>query len=107
MDKTLCEKCVQAKYFNNPLNSVCEICYSIEKHTKKSNSHFREKIEVPECCGKCTYCILPERDICFNPKEFCLASETFNKDDRFISMKFIRKNYLTKGTPKWCPLKEK
>ena len=106
MNNELCNKCVQSKNADKHLNSVCEVCYQIGKIGNGNNSHFVEKIGVPNCCGDCNYCVTPPLNIFLNEKPYCKASETFDKDERNIYLKIIRKNYLKNGVPKWCPLKD-
>lgn len=96
MDKKLCEKCIHSQYSSEHKNSVCEVCYHIEYIGNGNNSYFIEKINMPDCCGECKYCI---------DKEYCRASQTFDTDERNITMQYIRKNYLSKGNPQWCPLR--
>ncbi len=106
MDLELCKKCVQSQYVLEHENSVCGICYQIENKGNGSNSYFIEVIKVPNCCGECRYCGKDKMNIFVSNKEYCCkASKTFDKDERTISMQFIRKNYLTKNVPKWCPMK--
>lgn len=103
MDKELCRKCVQSKYSEKHTNSVCEVCYHIEEIGNGSNSHYIEKIEQQTCCNECKYIRkAPEHT---GGKYYCKASESFDIDERTISMSIIRKNYVDKNTPKWCPLR--
>lgn len=104
MDKELCKKCVCSQFSEEHHNSVCEICYQIESISNGSNAYFIEKTTCPNSCGNCEHCIIPPINIFANNKPYCNASQTFDKDDRGIIMQYIRKNYLNKGTPKWCPM---
>lgn len=105
MNVELCSKCVQSQYADEHVDSVCEVCYQIDNIGNGSNAYFVEKIDVPNNCGECKYCKKDEINIFINNKEYCTASKTFDKDERIITMQFIRKNYLTRNTPKWCPMK--
>lgn len=105
MDKELCKKCVCFQFSEEHINSVCEMCYQIENIGNGSNAYFIEKIRHQNSCGNCRHCIISSTDIFANNKPYCDASQTFDKDERKIIMQCIRKNYLTKGTPKWCPMK--
>ena len=104
LNKELCKKCIHAKDAELHHNSVCEVCYQIDAIGHGENKEFIEKIEMPECCGKCKYCEFPPKNIFVKQSPYCDASGEFNLDDRRIQMQFIRKNYLTKNTPKWCPM---
>lgn len=103
MNSELCKKCVQSKDSVLHTDSVCEICHQIEVIGNGPNSHFIEKTEKPSCCGECTY-IRYTPDFMGN-KAYCKASEYFVHDDRVIRMHNVRKNYLSKNTPSWCPLR--
>lgn len=105
MDKELCKKCIHTNDAELHYDSVCEVCYHIDSIGNGENKEFIEKIEVPECCGKCKHCMFPARNIFMSQQPWCNASGVFNHDDRKIQMQYIRKNYLTKNTPKWCPMK--
>ena len=105
MDKELCRKCIYAQHSEEHTNSVCEVCYQVESKGNGNNSYFIKKINVPNCCGECAYCVKSPRNIFIKEKEYCKASQKFDKDEKNIVLQYVRKNYLTKGTPKWCPLK--
>lgn len=102
MDKEKCMVCVCSNDRELHSNSVCETCYQIDKKGNGSNYYFIEKIDKPSCCKDCVYCNKPQ--IPFQNRHICGASQTFDKDERTIYRKYIRKNYLQKGMPKWCPL---
>lgn len=101
MNKEKCNVCIYSKY-SEKHNSICEICYQAEAAGNGSNVHFIKKITYPESCGKCDYAKH------FNDSAYCDASKFFDEDNKGITYKYkcIRKNYLNKNTPKWCPLKE-
>lgn len=107
MDKTLCNICIHSKDSELHKDSVCEICYRIDSIGNGENHYFIEKTEAPDYCGKCNYCNSITNNAFVSDKPFCSISKHFNKDDRSIQMHYIRRNYLRKGTPKWCPLRGK
>lgn len=102
MDKEKCKICVCSKDSELHTNSVCEICYRIDEIGNGFNYYFIKKIDKPIICKECIYCQEPQQP--FLDIYVCKASQSFNKDDRYIFSQSIRKNYLKKGTPKWCPL---
>lgn len=107
MNIKLCKKCVHSKDSDKYQNSVCEICYLIESKGNGSNAHFIQTIKPPNCCGECIYCNKDPINIFMKNSEYCRASEKFISDDKSIILKYIRKNYLTKNRPKWCPMNDK
>lgn len=107
MNSELCKKCIHSKDAEKHINSVCEVCYKIDNIGNGENSQFKERLDTPECCGKCVYCIHPPKNIFVSNSSYCKASAEFDLDDRNIRMQCIRKNYLTRNTPKWCPLKRR
>ena len=102
MDKEKCNVCIYSKYSDEHISSICKNCYQIEAVGDGSNIHFIKKMAYPETCGKCDYAKHS------NESTYCDASKFFDKDNQSITFKYkcIRKNYLNKNTPKWCPLKE-
>lgn len=106
MDKELCKKCIHSEDAELHENSVCEICFRIDSIGNGENAEFKERIEPVDCCGKCKYCTIPPKLLDYNSSPYCQASAKLDMDDRRISMQCIRKNYLTKNTPKWCPMKK-
>ena len=83
MDTELCKSCIHTKDAAAHTKSVCEVCYQIDNIDNGANYHFIGKEPKPDNCD---------------------ASGAFNTNDRYIQMESIRKNYLSKGTPKWCPM---
>lgn len=106
MDIELCKKCIHAKDAAAHTNTVCELCYQIDDIGHGANYHFIEKISKPDTCGQCVHCQLPKYNMYSVNRPYCDASGTLNTDDRYIMMEYIRKNYLSKGTPKWCPMRK-
>lgn len=107
MNTEKCKKCIHSEDAELHENSVCEICFRIDSIGNRENAEFKERIKPVDCCGKCIYCITPPKLLDYNSSPYCEASAEFDRDDRRIRMQCIRKNYLTKNTPKWCPLKNK
>lgn len=107
MDRELCKKCIHSKDAELHKNSVCEVCYQVENAGNQSNSYYIEKEEMPQCCGECKHCTYPPKNIFINQQPYCKASQEFDDYDRNVSMQYIRKNYLSKNTPKWCPMRER
>ena len=106
MDIELCKRCVDYDNSKIVTNTTCEVCYRIDAIGNGSNSCFLELNEAePECCGKCEFKFQPptwmSRDY------YCNAARYFNTDDRRISSPNIRKNYLNKNKPKYCPYKRR
>jgi hypothetical protein len=94
-----CDTCIH----KNKLGIKMEIC---ERHCKdcfnrigKYNLDYQEIVEKPTCCGKCSYCIKSP----FDDSYICHVKCYKWKDDANFTIP-IRKNYLTKNTPKWCKL---
>lgn len=107
MDKEKCNICICSNFSKEHKNSVCEVCYHIENIGNGSNHYFIERKNEPKCCGECDYKIDPVMNIFLDQKPYCNASQYFDKDERNIYFQCIRKNYLMRNTPKWCPLKDK
>ena len=107
MNTELCKKCIHSKDAELHTNSVCEVCFRIDSIGHGENSHFLERREAPECCGVCEFCIHPHKNMFVSQQPYCSASKEFDINDRRLTMQFIRKNYLTKNTPKWCPFKRR
>lgn len=105
IDREKCKRCIHSADSELHENSVCEICFRVDNIGNGENSEFIERIEPVDCCGKCIYCMDPVRNMFVNQNHYCKASAELDMDDRRITMQYIRKNYLTKNTPKWCPLK--
>lgn len=99
MNDELCKKCVDSKNVNTPVNNVCEICKHIDSLGHGENKEFIEVQQRPLCCGQCSY----KFQSTFSGDYYCMAARYFNLDDRVIANPYIRKNYLSKNTPKWCP----
>ena len=99
IDTELCKSCIHTKDAAAHTKSVCEVCYQIDNIDNGENYHFRGKEPKPDNCGQCVHCMHPEDNT-----YYCDASGAFNTNDRYIQMEPIRKNYLSKGTPKWCPM---
>ena len=106
MDKELCKKCIHSEDSELHTNSVCEVCYQIDSIGNGSNSYYIKKEEIPKCCGECKHCIHPPKNIFVNQQPYCRASQEFDNYERNVVMQYIRKNYLTKNTPKWCPMRK-
>ena len=107
LNKEICEKCVYVKDSEMHINSVCEDCYKIDSIGNGENSYFIEKIEEPECCGKCKHCLFMSESESITRQPFCNASGELNYYDRHIHKQYIRRNFLRKNTPQWCPMKQK
>ena len=105
MDIKKCEKCIDFTNCDTVENTICEVCLSIDMKGNGENKYFLElDKDTPECCGKCNF-----RNR-YNSDDYCEGARYFNTDDRHITYPYIRKNYLSKGKPKFCPyrkLKEK
>ena len=101
MDKLKCEQCVcRNSTLNKGSLTVCDICYDMDRRLEDSNYHYVSKIDCPDNCGKCMY--LGNKE---NGSYSCKASKHINSYTNHVCTLYIRKNYITKNTPKWCPMK--
>ena len=92
-----CTGCVDYKFKDNK-KSVCCTCLRKNRDGHDIRYHYLElNKQTPECCGKCSY------NKKFDTDNYCEAARYFNTDDRKVSFPYIRKNYLKKGKPKFCP----
>lgn len=104
INKELCNQCIYSKDAELHTESVCEVCYHIDSIGHGGNRYFIKKTAIPNCCGECSHC--KTTYLSLNNTSYCEAFKKYDTDDRRIIGKCIRKNYLTKNTPKWCPMKE-
>lgn len=102
MDISKCEKCIGYKDFNNPINTPCEECIRLDNVSHRENTRFIELSSCEPCnCGECILRIDTDTS------RYCSGARFFNKDDRYIAYPYIRKNYMKKGKPKFCPYRNR
>ena len=99
MNNELCKKCIDSEHSDIPINNVCEVCKRIDNLGNGENYEFIAKQQRPLSCGQCNY----KRKSAFTDTYYCEAARHFDLADRRIAMPSIRKNYLHKNTPVWCP----
>lgn len=91
-----CENCIHKNKLNNKAELCIGLCKDVYAKLNKENHCYQEIIEKPINCGCCQY--LKNNNYC--------SVKNWDSDDNEIFFKIVRKNYLIKNTPKWCPLKE-
>lgn len=92
-----CECCIDFKFKDNKKSVCCE-CLRKNKDGQEIRHHYLEvNANIPECCGECSYNKKYESD------NYCEAARFFDTDDRKVTFPYIRKNYLRKGKPAFCP----
>ena len=106
MDIELCKRCVDYDNSKIVTNTTCEVCHRIDDIGNGSNNYFLELNEIePECCGKCEFKF--QTPAWMSGDYYCKAARYFDTDDRHITNPNIRKNYLNKNKPKFCPYKRR
>lgn len=102
MDIEKCKSCIGYKDSQNMHNTPYEDCYMIDNKGHGENSCYIElRKDEPECCGKCSLRKEAYTD------SYCEGARFFDTDDRYITYPYIRKNYLRKGKPKFCPYRNR
>ena len=99
-----CNTCIYNKDIHKPSFSVCLICKQTDKIQGTYHDKYLPIISKPKCCGECEYKRDSVHNIFIRQDPYCDASGEVSEEDNRIAKKYIRKNYLAKNTPKWCPL---
>ncbi len=92
-----CDNCIHKDGLNDKISICNRRCKDAFARLNKINYSYQEKISKPMCCNECIY-LKRLTDYCV-----CAVCE-WDKDAYEVKNKVIRKNYLTKNTPKWCKL---
>lgn len=69
-------------------------CKDVYKRLNRENHYYQRAVSKPLNCGKCSY---------LKEGMYCSVSN-WSDDDLEGRFNYVRKNYLTKNTPKWCKL---
>jgi len=94
-----CDTCIHKAKLEDRKEICIGLCKDVFTRLNKENHKYQERISKPFCCGDCSYKLKIDSE-----DYYVCTVNTWDWEDRRVLYKMIRKNYLTRNTPKWCQL---